>query len=380
MKKLFSLAIIIAAPFFILSCQNDAKEELIEKPFKPVTLTLSAVMDMEENSQTKADQYPTDFYTLDYIYLMVKTGPSVYDSYMIDLITEEGQKMFDLRITSVSPTEIYLASNGIDLVTVSPGQELFFSSHPDCLVETTLSDFSTPNGGDVYSPFGKDLYKSANSAIEFIEGGFKIGDKEYIANQHNTFELLMYRLTGSFRTKVIFFKQATPQDMKPLTVTPDDWYDAGLGDYTDWTVTPYLRNYYYQFMICDGPRGSVTGLNNAVYLLSQGAKNLIQSTEQVNRIGVGDHTLTETLIARTNPDYFPYLFNGDISNSKISFFITNGDNQFLQELYIADVNLPQTIMPNDYKTLNVCINIAELNENNQLKGTIDSNNVFFFWE
>lgn len=332
MKKLFSLAIAIATPILLFSCAQET-EDIIED-FKPVTVSLNTVMKVNDMN-TKAEQFPINLYELDYIYLMVSNGTD-FDPYMIDLKAGGIDKQFNLRVTSIVDGKIMLQSDGIDLVTVEEGQQMYFSSHKTCDVETVIDPAkTTPSDSAVYKPYGQDLYKSQEFNIELIEGGFRIMDVDYLANQNNSLDLLMFRLTGSFRAKVIFFRQENPEI--PLGVTETQWTDE-LGALENWTVTPYLREYYSQFKICVGEKGLVQGSADATYMLSDGGCTPVFQPVTVfkdSEVGIP----LETYAAGITENYFPYLFNGDISKSIISFAIKNNavNQEASLSVLIADV-------------------------------------------
>ncbi len=381
MKKLVPIALAITMPLLWFSCSQDGKEP-VDGPFEPVSVSLSAVMSVNDIN-TKAESFPTNIYELNDIYLMVDEG-GIFIPHHISLMKTGDVRKFDLRITAKEEGRITISSGEVELVTVDENQQMFFSSHQAETVGTVHStEYQTPKGNSVYQPFGKDIYRSDPFGITLIPGGggFSLLGDEYLKDQDNAFDLVLFRLTGSFRANVIFFRQETP-DM-PLSVTAEDWLAAGLGNPNNWTVTPYLRDYYSQFSITEGDRGMVQGAANATYILSKGNRPLRTETINVHKGSANDIELT-TFIAGTSEDFFPYLFSGNISNSILAFSIRNGEEEGITySVQVADIELEYDyLMPNDFKTLNVCINISELQQNGQLRSTktINPDNVFCFWE
>jgi hypothetical protein len=385
MKKIANLLLLLFAFVLFFSCSSEEADDITKKiekeEFVPVTLSFSAKMRMEkvtgENSDIVDTKSGSETYDSD-LYLIIPNG-NENESLKIDVTNGEFQ--FDL---TTAPNNMLMARLGARTRSFSANSDVYFSSTPATTINAVKSETKkTPKNNDTYELPDKNIFRSKNLDLKASGDGIELFGKTYSPGQENDFVLTMYRQTAKFNVKLVLY-YGLGEDL-PIGVTDShlewaQWFSPR----ENWEITPYLNKYPLAHSLIGTERGTPDYSNLGVYMLSDGPLEL---TKDIVNIGYWPH-IGETLVAKLTE--VPYIFNGSFETGKSTLEFLLTEKRFGQIVKrIAQIQLDGEILPNQEKTLNVCLNIYRIKyENNILRAVSlddidileESPDLFYFWE
>lgn len=363
MKKILYSIMFLLSMAVVFSCSSDDNSKIIEEieneTFTPMALSLTASMSMSD-VDTKSTSFPLNKYLLDYIYLAV---PNNGGTLKFDVAGEN--KEFEINLATKVPGVIEISSD-YGTLEVAEGTEIYFTSEEACCVEAQPNGIKTPNGNVAYKGHGPNVYKSEWFELSTVNEGFKFLGQTYYKDAPNKFNLLMYRMTGVFQVRLVMFKN--DENNNPLPVDAADFTALLPCALDQWEVTPFLTKYPLNFNldVRDINAAPSDPLALGTYVLAD--TKLPFATETIvmpHGENPGETVLLENTQTATCSETCPSIFNGSFRDygSAIQIVIEDNDgNTRIAQVILND----DSIRKNDYKILNVGLNIIELNNDNLL--------------
>lgn len=385
MKKIANILVLLFAFVLFFSCSSEEADGITKKiekeEFVPVTLSFSAKMGMEkatnENSDILDTKAGSEAYDSD-LYLIIPNG-NENEALKIDV--ENGEFQFDI---TTAPGNMLLAQLGSKTSRFSANADIYFSSSPGSTINAVKSATKkTPKNNDTYELPDKNIFRSKNLDLKVTENGIEMFGKTYSPGQENDFVLTMYRQTAKFNVKLVLY-YGFGEDF-PIGVSEEhNFWAQWLSPVENWEITPYLNKYPLAHSLEGTERGTPDYKNLGVYMLSDGPLKLTRET-----VHIGNHPhIGNTLVAKLTE--VPYIFNGsfETAGSTLEFLLT--EYRLLRTVKrIAQIQLDGEILPNQEKTLNVCLNIYRIQWGDNIMKAVslddinileESPDLFYFWE